>query len=82
MPLRMRALYHSANGDRWFLATDPDSGRVFIRHEANLPLGGQVTDTEIGKFLARRPHGPEHQELLRLIGSLVDDSSQAVQSDA
>lgn len=82
MPLRMRALYSSANGDRWSLAADPGSERVFIRHEANVPSGGQVTDTEIGEFLARRPHGPEHQELLRMIRSLVDGSSQAEQSDA
>src|SRR6266567_155361 len=38
-------------GDRWLLARDPDSGRVFVRHEPNLPSGGQVADIEIGAFL-------------------------------
>ena len=75
MPLEMRALYGSANGHRWFLARDPERGRIFIRHEANLPSGGQITDVEIGEFLCREPQGPEHQQLLRLIGTLVNDSS-------
>jgi hypothetical protein len=37
-----RRLYRSANGDRWDLARDTATGRVFIRHEANEPSGGQV----------------------------------------
>jgi hypothetical protein len=67
-----RELYCSANGDRWWLVRDPDSGRVFIRHEPNLPSGGRSTDIDIGEFLVRGGHGPEHQELLRLIGTLVE----------
>jgi hypothetical protein len=51
------------------LARDPDADRVFVRHEPNLPSGGQVADIEIGAFLIA--NGPEKQELLRLIGSLV-----------
>jgi hypothetical protein len=35
-----------ANGDRWLLAHDPSTGRVFVRHEPNLPSGGQVADIE------------------------------------
>jgi len=58
-------------GDRWLLARDPDSGRVFVRHEPNLPAGGQVADIEIGAFLIAAGSGPEKQELLRLIGTLV-----------
>jgi len=37
----------------------------------NLPSGGQVADIEIGAFLIAAGNGPEKQELLRLIGSLV-----------
>lgn len=72
-----RVLYESPNGDRWLLARDSRSGRVFVRHEANVPSGGQATDMEIGPFLSRGPHGPEHQELLRLIGTLVEQQGPA-----
>jgi hypothetical protein len=44
---------------------------VFVRHEPNLPSGGQVADIEIGALLIAAGKGPEKQELLRLIGSLV-----------
>ena len=66
-----RPVYVSANGDRWLLAVDPDSGRVFVRHEPNLSSGGQVADIEIGAFLIAAGNGPEKQELLRLIATLV-----------
>ncbi len=46
-------------GDRWLLARDPDTGRVFVRHEPNLPSGGQVADIEIGAFLIASGNGPE-----------------------
>ena len=39
MAVRTREIYRSANGDRWLLARDPDTGRVFVRHEPNLPSG-------------------------------------------
>jgi hypothetical protein len=69
--IRTREIYRSANGDRWLLANDPDSGKVFVRHEPNLPSGGQVADVEIGAFLIGAGSGPEKQELLRLIGTLI-----------
>src|SRR5215203_112285 len=70
--IRTREIYRSApNGDRWLLACDPDSGRVFVRHEPNLSSGGQVADIEIGAFLIGTGSGPEKQELLRLISTLV-----------
>jgi hypothetical protein len=77
MATATRRLYRSASGDRWHLARDTASGRVFIRHEANEPSGGQVTDIEIGDFLTSGGHGPEHAELLRLIGTLVGLRSDA-----
>jgi hypothetical protein len=71
-----REIYCSANGDRWLLAREPGSGRVFIRHEPNIPSGGEPIDTDLGTFLAARQGGPEHQALLRLIGSLVEEQSE------
>ena len=53
MPLEKRELYRSSNGDRWFLAREPETGRLFVGHEANIPSGGQVTD--IDRFFRRRP---------------------------
>jgi hypothetical protein len=75
--LEKRELYSSPNGDRWFLSRDPATGRVFVRHEANVPSGGQVTDIDIGAFLSRGVYNPEHQALLRLIGTLIDSSPGA-----
>ena len=71
MPIATRDLYRSANGDRWLLVRD-DTGRVFVRHEANPASGGPVTDSEIAEFLAQAGLGPEKQELLRLISSLAE----------
>jgi hypothetical protein len=67
---RTREIYHSPNGDRWLLARDAETGRVFVRHEPNLPSGGQVADI-VGAFLIAGGNGSEKQELLRLIGTLV-----------
>ena len=74
MPIAVRDLYRSANGDRWLLVRD-DTGRVFVRHKANLASGGTVTDSEIADFLHGDGLGPEKQELLRLIGSLAEGRS-------
>ena len=68
-----RELYCSSNGDRWLLARGPGSGRVFVRHEPNIPSGGEPVNIELGAFLAATQGGPEHQALLRLIGSLVEE---------
>jgi hypothetical protein len=73
MQILSRQLYQSSNGDRWLLVRDPSTGRVFVRHEPNVPSGGQVTDAEIGNFLSQGGAGPEKQELLRLIGTLAKD---------
>jgi hypothetical protein len=71
--LNIRELYHSPNGDRWYLAHDPDTGRVFVKHEANRPSGGHTAEIEIRAFLSQR-NGPERQGLLRLIATLVGDT--------
>ena len=67
---KVRKLYSSLNGDRWYLIRDA-SGEIFVRHEANLASGGHVAHIEIGTFLSSG-RGPEHQELLRLIGTSLD----------
>jgi len=77
MPIRTRQLYESPNGDRWLLARDADSDRVFVRHEANPSSGGHVTDTEVGAFLSRGGNPPEQQALLRMIASLVEPPAEA-----
>ena len=74
MSAEARELHRSANGDRWLLVRD-DTGRVGVRHEANLASGGAVTQADIADFLGQGGFGPEKQELLRLIGTLVDDRS-------
>jgi hypothetical protein len=79
MSIEERVLYRSANGDRWYLVRDAGSGQVFVKHQPNPPSGGQTTNIEIGEFLARGHHGPEHQELLRLIGTLVEGLPDAIQ---
>ena len=71
MPDRQREIYHSENGDKWFLCRDED-GRVFVLHKANLSSGGATTKIELGDFFGIGKAGPEHQALARLIGTLVD----------
>ena len=77
MSAQTRELYQSANGDRWCLAYDSAVGRVFVRHEPNPASGGKTSDIEIGTFLSRGGQGPEKQELLRLIGTLVEGRAPA-----
>ena len=74
MVMATRRLYSSANGDEWHLVRDPSSGNVSVRHQPNGPSGGRTAFFEVGEFLIRGvQHGPEHLELLRLIGTLVED---------
>ena len=79
MPISKRELYSSANGDVWFLARESETGNVFIRHEANRSSGGRVTDIDIGAFLSAGQRHPQHEALLRLIGTLVERSKRTHQ---
>ena len=72
MPQAARELYRSANGDNWSLVRDEASGTPQVLHEPNRASGGRASRIEIGDFLTRDAHGPQHAELLRLIGTLVD----------
>lgn len=84
MTVQSRELYRSGpNGDQWSLVRDTGSGRVFIEHKPNISSGGQTSHMEIGDFLAHSAHGPEHQALLRLIGTLVEKTtSQPTSTDS
>jgi hypothetical protein len=68
---KARKLYESPNGDTWYLIGEP-SGDVFVRHEAKIASGGHVEHLAIVDFLSSG-QGPKQQELLRLIGTLVDE---------
>lgn len=72
----VRELYRSPNGDRWDLVREPASGRVLVRHRPNASSGGRSSEAEVGEFLARGGRGPEHAELLRLIGTLVGEDGE------
>jgi hypothetical protein len=78
MPTQKRELYSSPNGDRWYLARESGTGRPFVRHKANIPSGGQVTDIDIDAFLSGGRRHPEHQALLRMIGTLVESDPRRI----
>jgi hypothetical protein len=71
MTQQRRELYASSNGDAWYLCRD-GRGHLVVEHVPNLPSGGKPATLEIGAFLSRGAAGPEHQALLRLIGTLLD----------
>lgn len=73
---KARKLYESQDGDRWYLIRT--SGEVLVRHEANLASGGHVEHISLGSFL-NGGHGPEHQELIRLIGTLLEDATRSTE---
>jgi hypothetical protein len=75
-----RLIYASPNGDHWHLLLDATTGHSFVRHTGNLASGGHVTDFSLAAFLASGRNGPEHQELWRLIGSLVDEDGPKQQT--
>ncbi|MDQ0395848.1 hypothetical protein [Labrys monachus] len=67
----MRLLHHAESGDDWLLVRSRD-GVVEVEHRPNAPSGGKVSRIGIGAFLQADPRGPQHDELLRLLGTLVD----------
>ena len=70
MTQNSRDIYKSSNGDRWTLVRIDE--RVVVRHRANEPSGGTISDAELLDFLRAGGLGPEKQSLVRLIGTLVD----------
>lgn len=72
----------SQNGDRWFFGQKEDEGGAYVLHKANAPSGGAETRTELGKFLKVGANSPEHDALLRFIGSLyIGEVPRGEQSD-
>ena len=68
----MGADFHTRpNGDRWRLMCEDNDGPAFVRHLANEPSGGHVTDTSVEEFLAEGAAGPEHAALRRVVGELI-----------
>ena len=65
-----RLLYASSNGDAWYLVRDSEG--IAIIHVPNEASGGRVERIAVAHFLSAG-RGPEHQELMRLIGTLVDN---------
>ncbi|WP_430648195.1 hypothetical protein [Bradyrhizobium rifense] len=72
-----RLIHKSSNGDVWALARDPDSKLPAVKHRPNASSGGRTSYTDIGKFLREGAGGPEHQALLKLIGTLLDDAGRS-----
>lgn len=62
--------YESQNGDRWLLATDV-GGRQFVRHIPNPSSAGVVELTDLGSFLNREPHSPQHHALAAALSARV-----------
>ncbi|WP_413989641.1 hypothetical protein ACMDCR_27385 [Labrys okinawensis] len=77
-----RELYRSSNGDLWSLARDPADGAAMIVHQANGPSGAAVSFITLRDFLASGANGPEHQALLRLIGTLVTTGTPSSRNDS
>jgi hypothetical protein len=46
----------------------------YVIHKANLPSGGKESHIEFSTFIGPGVVAPEHDALLRLIGTLVEDS--------
>ncbi|MGU3541098.1 hypothetical protein [Methylobacterium sp. A54F] len=70
-----RLIHASSNGDCWFLVRGTAPDAVSVLHEPNAPSGGAASSVPVARFLAEGRGGPEHQALLRLIGSLVTDAA-------
>ena len=76
-----RELYRSPNGDLWSLGRDPSDGAAMIVHQANGPSGAALSFITVRDFLASGANGPEHQALLRLIGTLSGKTSNSADHD-
>jgi hypothetical protein len=66
---KSRQLHTSPNGEAWYLVNDMTGPSVVYVPDG--PTGGLAVRDTISMFLAAGD-GPEQQELLRLIGTLVE----------
>jgi hypothetical protein len=60
--------YRSSNGDQWDLVREPGSEALLVRHRPNKASGGVPSTMGIDEFLSEG-HGPQHEALLRVLGS-------------
>ena len=67
-------IYRSQNGDIWQLIRDTVTGRVLVRHQANPPSGGHVTEVEVEEFLSRGGSGPEYAATRKLLATSVGEA--------
>ena len=75
MPKHEGEIYHSENGDHWFLCRDDDD-RTFVLHKAKRLFGRQSDFDRARIFLGKGKTGPEHEALARLIGGLAEDQGR------
>jgi hypothetical protein len=68
--VQRRLLYRSSNGDTWLLLKD-GAGEIAVEHQPAIESGGESSVVDICEFLQARPRGPQHDELLRLLGTLI-----------
>jgi len=85
MPLLRKPLYQRSEGrdeDRWRLAFDTDTRRLFVEHETtrgDMRGSGYNTNTDeidVADFLRESGEGP--RELVQLLGALFEDCGEAV----
>jgi hypothetical protein len=68
-------IHTSSNGDKWLLVRNPECGDVFVRHLPNAASGGKSSNIELDAFLLKSKGSPERESLLRMIGSLVSETT-------
>jgi len=71
--MAMKEFYRSPNGDRWLLRRDARAATCSSGTKPTRPRVVSVSEIEIGNFLSRSPRHPQHDALLRLIGTLVEN---------
>jgi hypothetical protein len=65
--IKTTTFYDSANGDRWQLLQNDETGQHRVRHEPNLASGGRPTDTPLPEFLSRTGATPQGEALRALL---------------
>jgi hypothetical protein len=73
-PMPQIEIYKNIEGDSWFLCRN-EMGHVYVVQEPTESSGRKGSVVGLGEFLSKETVGPEHDALLRLIGSLVDRTS-------
>jgi hypothetical protein len=84
MPLLRKPLYQRSEGtdeDRWRLAFDTDTNRLFVEHEKKRGdmrgsgYGTDIDELDVAAFLNKRGQG--QRELVQLLGTLFEDGKES-----